>query len=130
MRSIVATRMLNEINKKKRRIMKENILRLYYKLLRRKSAINSMNKFKTIVNLIPSFDSFNNYAGMNTGCRYLSIQLIPTLSLDIDSQMNSTWKATDGTIYPSVVGIGMEIRWLIFYTSFEINFKTNKPLEE
>lgn len=130
MRCIVATRIINKSDKKKRRIMKENILRLYNKLLKRKSVINSTNKFKTIVKLIPSYDSFNYYAGMNTGCRYLSIQLIPTLSLDIDSQMNSTWKATDGTVYPSVVGIGMEIRWLIFYISFEINFKTNKPLEE
>lgn len=116
MRSIVALRILTKSNKKKRTYMKEKILRLYYKLLNRKST--------------PSFKKFDFYAGMNTGCRYLSIQLIPTLSLDIDSQMNSTWKASDGTIYPSVVGVGMEIRWLIFYASFELNFKTNKPLEE
>lgn len=116
MRSVVAQRILNKSNKKKRTYMKENILRLCDKLI----------KYKSTHSII----KFDCYAGKNTGCRYLSILLIPSLSLDIDNQMNSTWKASDGTIYPSVVGVGMEIRWLIFYASFELNFKTNKPLEE
>ena len=110
MRSAVATRILKKRDKSMGLILKEKILKYYNKLIGE-----------------DTFHRFEFYAGMNTGCRYLCIVLIPSISIDVNNQMNSTWRTQDGILYESEVGISMEFRWIVFYISFGVNFKTNKP---
>lgn len=62
-------------------------------------------------------------------CRYFTIELIPSLTFFIDAQMNETFKTEEGNLIESYVGIGLAFNWLGLNIGGQINFKTNKPLE-
>lgn len=77
-----------------------------------------------------SFKRFEWWGGLHyLTCKYLDIALFPSLDFFIDAQMNETfdWKDENG-IHESYVGIGLHFDWLGFNVGFQINFKTNKPL--
>lgn len=73
---------------------------------------------------------FNNWWTKN----YIDIILIPRLDIIIDKQMNHTFIMEDmidrHEIYPSQIGIGLSIGWLWFDVYMQLNFKTNKLIED
>lgn len=92
--------------------------------------INNMD-FK-LKDIIDSYKySFKRFEGgieyYLQSCRYFNIELLPSLGLFVDNQMNETFK-TEDTLYESYVGIGLWFNWLGLNIYFQINFKTNKPL--
>ena len=61
---------------------------------------------------------------------YFTINLLPMLCFFVDKQMNETWVSGDGILYESYIGIGFHFDWLGLSMGFQVNFKTNKPLED
>ena len=73
---------------------------------------------------------FNNWLSKT----YTVIRLIPNIDVIIDNQMNKTIMNEDMIgrykIFHSRISIGVSIGWLFGDMYMQVNFKTNKPLED
>lgn len=80
------------------------------------------------------FTRFEWYVGNNWSKTYSTVELIPSICLVVDNQMNETWKyENDEGIYvinPSIITTSIIFNWLGFYIDVTINFKTHKPVRD
>ena len=80
-----------------------------------------------------SFERFEFYTGCNIRKSFSTIELLPSVCLVIDNQMNETWVYHDdedkSVLYPSEVAVSIILNWLGFYLDFTVHFKTGKTLK-
>ena len=78
--------------------------------------------------MIEHFERFEIY--FNNWCKgkVKTVCLIPSLNIGLDTSYNQAF-TIDDEIYPSYIGIVLSIGWLWFDVYMQLNFKTNKPLE-
>lgn len=76
-----------------------------------------------------NFERFEIY--FNNWCKgkVKLLSLIPYINIGIYTSYNQAFK-TDEEIYPSYIGFILTIGWLFGDVYMQLNFKTNKPLED
>lgn len=79
------------------------------------------------------FKRFEFFAGHNISKSFSTIELLPSVCLVIDNQINETWiyhDENENILCPSEIAVSIILNWLGFYLDFELHFKTNKPLRD
>lgn len=75
------------------------------------------------------FERFEVYYNNWAKGKVKLFNLIPFIYIGVDASYNQAF-STEDTVYPSYVGYIFTIGWLWFDMYIQLNFKTNKPIED